>query len=318
MYKRLGMMRGVNLGGWLSQCNYSNDRLMNFIKEEDFARIASWGMDHVRLPFDYNVVQNLDGTFRPEGFERLDFALAMCDKYDLKLVLDLHAAVGYFFGAPTQEGRTALFREEKYQEMFYALWCEVARRYGSRAERVAFELLNEVTDPSFMDAWNRISCEAVRRIRPIAPDVLICIGGHTYNNVKAVSALAAPVDDKVIYIFHSYDPFRFTHQGARWADSLDPDVRVTFEESGASVEFFEDLYAEAIRTAEKQGTTLYCSEYGTIDQARPEDIVKYVATIGEVFRRHDIPHCIWNYKSMNFGLIGPHLDGVRDELIRQL
>ena len=36
-----GFTRGVNLGGWFSQCDYSDDRLNNFIVEEDFARIAA-------------------------------------------------------------------------------------------------------------------------------------------------------------------------------------------------------------------------------------------------------------------------------------
>ena len=35
MKKFDGFMHGVNLGGWFSQCDYSEDRLNNFIKEED-------------------------------------------------------------------------------------------------------------------------------------------------------------------------------------------------------------------------------------------------------------------------------------------
>ena len=41
--KELGFVRGVNLGGWMSQCDYSEDRLEHFITERDFAVIASWG-----------------------------------------------------------------------------------------------------------------------------------------------------------------------------------------------------------------------------------------------------------------------------------
>ena len=50
MKKLNGFNKGVNLGGWFSQCDYSKDRLDNFIKEEDFKTIAGWGLDHVRLP----------------------------------------------------------------------------------------------------------------------------------------------------------------------------------------------------------------------------------------------------------------------------
>ena len=57
LLKRLGFYRGVNLGGWMSQCDYSDERLSGFITEADFARIRSWGFDHVRIPIDYNVIR---------------------------------------------------------------------------------------------------------------------------------------------------------------------------------------------------------------------------------------------------------------------
>ena len=45
MLKELGVMRGVNLGGWLSQCDYSEERLDTFITEDDFKQIAALGGD---------------------------------------------------------------------------------------------------------------------------------------------------------------------------------------------------------------------------------------------------------------------------------
>ena len=52
MLKEMGFYKGVNLGGWFSQCDYSRERLDNFITEKDFAQIAAWGFDHVRIPID--------------------------------------------------------------------------------------------------------------------------------------------------------------------------------------------------------------------------------------------------------------------------
>ena len=97
MLKNKGFYRGINLGGWLSQCDYSEDRLNNFITESDFAKIASWGLDHVRIPIDYNILENEDGSFKESGFARIDWALEMCHKYGLNTVLDLHKTAGYSF-----------------------------------------------------------------------------------------------------------------------------------------------------------------------------------------------------------------------------
>ena len=52
-----GYQKGVNLGGWFSQCDYSEDRFNNFITEDDFKELTSWGLDHLRLPVDYNLVE---------------------------------------------------------------------------------------------------------------------------------------------------------------------------------------------------------------------------------------------------------------------
>ena len=45
MKNGFGITKGVNLGGWLSQCSGETEHLDTFIREEDIARIASWGMD---------------------------------------------------------------------------------------------------------------------------------------------------------------------------------------------------------------------------------------------------------------------------------
>ncbi len=43
MRKWIGYEKGVNLGGWLSQCDYSKERLEHFIEEEDIKRLSTWG-----------------------------------------------------------------------------------------------------------------------------------------------------------------------------------------------------------------------------------------------------------------------------------
>ena len=53
-----GYEHGINLGGWLSQCNHTKDRYDNFIIEEDIRRISTWGLDHIRVPIDYNLVED--------------------------------------------------------------------------------------------------------------------------------------------------------------------------------------------------------------------------------------------------------------------
>ena len=95
--KDYGFYRGVNLGGWFSQCDYSKERLDHFIEEKDMDVIAGWGLDHVRLPMDYNVLETAEGELSEEGFGRIARAVEWCLKRGLKVVLDLHKTVGYSF-----------------------------------------------------------------------------------------------------------------------------------------------------------------------------------------------------------------------------
>ena len=54
MLKRFeGFTKGINLGGWLSQCDHTKERHETFITEEDIRNISLWGVDHVRVPVDY-------------------------------------------------------------------------------------------------------------------------------------------------------------------------------------------------------------------------------------------------------------------------
>lgn len=316
MQYKLGVRRGVNLGGWLSQCDYSAERINHFIEAEDFAVIASWGLDHVRIPVDYNVLEDDNGGYDAPGWARLDWALAECAKHGLKAIIDLHKTAGFSFDSGEQE--TGFFGNDKYQERFYRLWEEIARRYGKLHDRVLFELLNEVTDASFIDAWNRISGECIRRIRAIAPDAYILVGSYHNNSAPAVKDLAAPADEKVVFNFHSYDPLHYTHQGAYWVPHLADSPFVPFEDAAATEAFFEAHFAPALEAAEKYGVELYCGEYGVIDKVPPEDAVKWFRVINAVFEKHGIARAAWSYRQMDFGISDPRWDAVRDELLKVL
>ena len=314
MLKEMGFYRGVNLGGWMSQCDYSKERLNGFIREEDIARIASWGLDHVRLPIDYNVLETADGSvYLDEGFERVNRAAEWCGKYGLNLVIDLHKTAGFSFDDGEQE--CGFFDNEQYQERFYRLWEEIAKRCAGSPEHVAFELLNEVTDPAFMDTWNRVADTCVRRIRKIAPRHLILIGGYHNNSAHAVPALNKPVDERVIYNFHCYSPLEFTHQGAHWVKGMDLNFRQSFADARIPEDFFDREFAPAIEAARRNGTELYCGEYGVIDRTAPESELQWFKMIHDAFERHGISRCAWSYKQMDFGLSDARLDGVREELL---
>lgn len=310
-----GFRKGVNLGGWLSQCDYSDRRLQHFIVKSDIEKIASWGADHVRLPIDYNVLEDENGNPIDRGCDCIDRALGWCAEYGLNLLVDLHKTVGYSFD--DGEAEDGFFVSEVLQERFYRLWERLAEKYGNNSH-IAFELLNEVTDKSYCADWNRIAAMCIERIRKIAPDTVILVGGYWNNSVDAVKDLDPPHDDRVIYNFHCYDPLEFTHQSAYWVKDKDVSRKISYSESGAGEEYFIAHFAEAAAKAKANNTVLYCGEYGVIDRVAPEEALKWYIAINRAFEKLNISRCVWNYKEMDFGLSDKRMDSVIGELIKYL
>ena len=295
----------------MSQCDYSLDRLDNFITGKDFAAIASWGADHVRLPVDYDVAELMD-----DGIIRIRKAVDAAKRNGLNVMLDLHKAPGYSFDAGEQE--SGFFEKREYQERFLRLWENLAKEFGGDYESVAFDLLNEITDASYLPVWKKIAAECVERIRRYAPDTVIVIGSYDYNDVRAVKDLDAPQDALVAYSFHCYEPHDFTHQGAYWDPRLDREKRIAFKDSGTTEEMFEELFESALAKAAEYGADLYCGEYGVIDIVSPEETLEWYKVINRVFERHGISRTAWSYKQMDFGISDARMDKVRDELIKCL
>ena len=61
-----GFEHGINLGGWLSQCDHTKERYDTFIHEEDIEKIRSFGLDHIRVPVDYDLVEDAK---LPDGYD---------------------------------------------------------------------------------------------------------------------------------------------------------------------------------------------------------------------------------------------------------
>ncbi len=306
-----GFYKGFNFGGWFSQCDYSKERLDSFITEADFKKAAEWGADHIRIPVDYNIFENDD------GFERVENAVLLCRKYGLNTVIDLHKTAGYSFDN-YGENENGFFESAELQERFYRLWEQLAKLFSKYGDNVAFELLNEITDKTFIDEWNRISQECIKRIRKYAPSTFILVGSYWNNSAEAVKDLAPPADDRIVYNMHCYEPIKFTHQGAYWTDLIVPDQRLSFEESQITPALFEKLFMSAIEKADEYGVHLYCGEYGVIDICSPEDTVKWFRCINSVFEKYGISRCVWNYKEMDFGFSDKRLDSVRAELLKYI
>lgn len=335
-----GYEHGINFGGWLSQCQYTKEHFDSFITEQDFKTVRSWGLDHIRIPVDYNLFENADGSFSEDGLKYIDFAVAQCRRNGLNMILDLHKTPGFSFDSFHNE--LGFFDNPAYQEHFYDIWTMFAKRFGGNSDMLAFELLNEVTKKEYNETWKRVARTCIERIRTVAKDITILVGGYYNNSLEAVRDLAEPYDEHIVYNFHCYEPLLFTHQGAPWIIGMDTSFRCPFEmtyreytegskrclgqsfvpfdrfgspEEVPDCRFFETLMADALAVSEERKVPLYCGEYGVIDRVAPEEALKWYKAFHAALDRHGIGSAAWSYRRMDFGISDELMNSVRNELL---
>ena len=339
-----GYMKGVNLGGWLSQGSLELSHIESFIKEEDIKNIKDMGCDHLRLPVDFeNIYDEKNMCDNPIGYKYIDLCIEWALKYGLNVVLDLHKAPGYVFD--DFEYSSGFFTNEKLMSLFLDIWDRLSKRYGKYSDMMMFEMLNEVTSFDVVKEWNDLALRCIKVIRKNAPLVKILYGGVGYSSVKAVKLIPAPYDENIVFNVHCYEPMAFTHQGAYWMDKMPLDFRITYPmpeeeyvkiagvcpslvngtlgtlEEALSVlneDLFETVFKEAIAHAEKYNVSLYCGEYGVIDRADTKSSLIWLKQINKTFVKHGIGRAIWSYKKMDFGIIDEHYKDIYPEIIKFL
>lgn len=164
-------IQGVNLGGWLvlekwltpglfagseAEDEYglmlelgsrAHDVLAvhrdSFVTEEDFVWIKGRGLEAVRLPVGYWVFDSYEPYV--ECLAYIDRAFEWAERYDLLVLVDLHAAPGSQNGWD-HSGRKGDVRWHKNKaNIELSLWVlkQLAERYGSRKSLLGIEALNE-------------------------------------------------------------------------------------------------------------------------------------------------------------------------------
>lgn len=281
--------------------------------------MQSWGLDHVRLPMDYMLFESDDapGVYDEARLDYVDRTLRWCKQYGLNLILDLHHAPGFFFG---NGDKNDLFTNRRSQERFIAIWKMFARRYQAEGSNLIFELLNELVWNS-LDPWNALWQETAAEIFAISPQRRIIIGSNHWSCIADMKDLAISSDERIIYNFHFYEPFLFTHQRASWNESTRTyDKAVPFPFPAADFEdfytrsgntapfagfeivdeaFIEDFVRPAVAFAEQYQKTIYCGEYGVYYRAERQSAINWLNAVANVMIRHGIGRAVWSYRGFS-------------------
>jgi endoglucanase len=242
MLKELGFYKGVNLGGWFSQCDYSKERLDHFITEKDFRQIAAWGFDHVRIPIDKEQFWDEQGNKLPEAWALLRNALDLARKYNIRAIVDLHIIRAHYFNAGNEGGHNTLFTDEKAQQGLINLWSQLEDSLCNYStDWVAYEFMNEPTAEKH-EQWNDLVAKVHKAIRAREPERTLVIGSNLWQGVGTFKYLKVPGNDKnLILSFHYYNPMIVTHYRAWWTNIKDYTGKVDVKASAMTKKEFKKL-----------------------------------------------------------------------------
>jgi endoglucanase len=207
------LRRGINTSNWFAQAgDYSVQRLRTFTTADDIRLIHRLGFDHIRLSIDAEPLLAWQRK-QPNGIAfmgELDAIVKVANQQDLAVIVDIH---------PDSRFKQTLLQGGEPVERFGMLWHALAAHFApTDPGLVFFEIMNE-PEQSDPYRWQGIQAFVASRIRDAAPNhTIIACGAHWsgLEDLLQLSPLALP---NVIYTFHDYEPFAFTHQGATWTMS---------------------------------------------------------------------------------------------------
>ncbi|MHC4173516.1 MAG: glycoside hydrolase family 5 protein [Planctomycetota bacterium] len=208
--------RGVNLSNWVEGSSLQQIQFTKFTKQ-DFINIKSLGCDVIRLPINLDTMTNgqPDYTIDPLFYYFLDQIIDWAEELELHLILD---------NSPWNLGPT----DPSIVDILVPVWMQMAEHYKDRSTYIYYEILNEPHEISDTK-WNEIQQEVINAIRAVDQKHTIIVGPAGWNSFNNLKYMLEYEDDNLIYTFHFYEPFIFTHQGANWTyPSLEPLAGVPF------------------------------------------------------------------------------------------
>lgn len=193
------------------------------LKEADFRELAKWNVNLIRFqivnPRNSGVdlstgkaFQNWIDSWIPE----INRVLKLCEKYNIKVVLDLHS------GPAAKQGKlynNKMAWNHDCQDSLVKAWEKLASTYKNNPAVWGYDILNEPREDDYVYMpngpldWNRLAEKIALAIRNIDKETPIIVEPPRWGSPQALLTFKPIAVDNVIYSVHFYAPHQYTHQG---------------------------------------------------------------------------------------------------------
>ncbi|HEY4011412.1 MAG TPA: cellulase family glycosylhydrolase [Acidobacteriaceae bacterium] len=318
------LTRGINASGWFGGWgDYSLEHTSKWITADDIAEMRKLGFTYVRIgvdPMYFRNYGNLDAPTKAALWKRLDAAV------DSALAAGLAVDLCIF---PRDDFKAVLSTDSNIGQFLF-LWTALAKHYADRdPDHLFLELMNEseVQDPY---RWIGLQSALVTAIRRVDPVHTILASGAHYDSLDDLLTTEPLSDANVIYTFHFYEPYQFTHQGATWGspewlfykdipfpatvaqlqptlDAIPNDLAryklFLYAAGNWNAESIRQRITFAANWGREHNVPILCNEFGAFrDTAPPESRARYIEAVRTALEANHIGWAMWDW-SGNFGLV---------------
>ncbi|MEG8038891.1 glycoside hydrolase family 5 protein [Sphingomonas sp. LR60] len=277
------LKRGVNIIGYDPLWQ---DRSKARFKARHFQIIKKGGFDFVRVVLQSFRHMDAQNRLDPKWLETLDWVVSEASAAGLGVILDEHD-----FDVCSKD-------PDACEPKLLAFWQQVGDRYRNAPDTVLFELLNEPHAPLDAARWNAMLAKLIPLVRSSNPRRTLVVGPTRWNNLEELPTLQLPKEDRNILVtFHSYEPFRFTHQGASWAGDTAKLKNIPF--TTADEARIRADYDKVAAWSKANDRPVLMGEFGAYEKSGTPIAARarYTATVRREAEAHGFPWAYWQFDS---------------------
>jgi endoglucanase len=246
--------------------------------------IKQGGFATVRVPtrWSAHAAASPPYTIDPAFMDRVTWVVDQALAAGLMVVLNLHHYEEIFSDPEGQRDR------------FLALWQQIATHFRNHSDSLVFEVLNEPNTNLTPELWNDFLVDALRVIRQSNGHRYVMLGTGEWGGIGAMQRLELPDDGRLIFTFHYYNPFQFTHQGAEWVAGSDAWLGTTWGTSQDSAAVQNDFDSVAAWAAQHD-VPVFMGEFGAYSRAAMSDRVAWTAFVAREAERRGFAWAYWEF-----------------------
>lgn len=266
----------------------------NFITENDFRNISLMGANSLRVPFNHHLLETRPFIYSEAGFAYLDKLFRLAKKYNLQIILDMHAVPG----AQNPDwhsdcrGKVLFWEDKLYRERTSRLWEKIADRFKDKSSLLGYDIMNEpVLGKKSEGILKEFYRDTIKRIKAIDKKHIIFLEGHDWG--RKIDFLRDLIEENIWVSIHFYEPYQYTFNLVpNYTFPGDVDGRLWNDKM--IYRHLESYYKFSLKSKVK----IFVGEFGVNWRGGFFGELKWLASALSAFEEFGFGYTYWTYKAI--------------------